>query len=66
MIESGDFTTASALAFLVFVLLYFPCIATVIAIGTEANWKWAFGTLIYNTTLAWVVAWIIYRIVLWI
>ncbi|MBE6181169.1 MAG: ferrous iron transport protein B [Rikenellaceae bacterium] len=66
MIESGDFTTASALAFLVFALLYFPCIATVIAIGTEANWKWAVGTLIYNTVVAWGVAWIVYRIVLWI
>jgi len=30
---SGDFTHASALAFLVFILLYFPCIATVAAIG---------------------------------
>lgn len=63
---SGDFTTASAMAFLVFILLYFPCIATVAAIGSEAGWKWAAGTLVYNTVLAWVAAWAVYRFVMWL
>lgn len=63
---SGDFTTASALAFLVFILLYFPCIATLAAIGSEAGWKWAAATLVYDTALAWVVAWGVYRFVLWL
>ncbi|MBR5850582.1 MAG: ferrous iron transport protein B [Alistipes sp.] len=57
---SGDFTTASALALLVFVLLYFPCIATIAAIKSELGWGWSIGALIYNTALAWVVAWIVY------
>ena len=59
-----DEETASALAFLVFILLYVPCIATVVAIGSEAGWKWAAASVVYNTALAWFVAWIVYRIVL--
>ena len=62
--ESGDFSTASAFAFLVFVLLYVPCIATVVAIGSEAGWRWATASVVYNTTVAWIVAWIAYRVAL--
>lgn len=61
LIASGDFTTASALAFLVFILLYIPCIATVAAIGSEAGWKWAALSLVYNTGLAWIAAWAVIR-----
>ena len=64
LLASGDFSTASALAFLVFILLYVPCIATVVAIGAEAGWKWAAASVIYNTALAWFMAWIVYRIAL--
>ena len=64
LLASGDFSTASALAFLVFILLYVPCIATVVAIGAEAGWKWATASVVYNTALAWFVAWIVYRIAL--
>lgn len=60
--SSGDFTPASALAFLVFILLYFPCIATIAAIGAEAGWRWAIGGMIYNTLVAWGIAWIFYQI----
>lgn len=59
---TGDFTAASALSFLIFALLYFPCIATIAAIGSEAGWKWAAGALLYNTVVAWGVAWIFYQI----
>ena len=38
--------------------------ATVAAIGAEAGWKWAAASVVYNTALAWFVAWIVYRIVL--
>ena len=60
---SGDFDTASALSLLVFILLYFPCIATIAAIGAEAGWKWAVGAVVYNTALAWGMAWLTYHIV---
>ena len=55
---------SSSPAFLVFILLYVPCIATVVAIGSEAGWKWAAASVVYNTAMAWLVAWIVYRIVL--
>lgn len=64
LIASGDFTRASALAFLVFILLYFPCIATIAALGAEAGWRWAAAAMLYNTLLAWVFAWITYNIAL--
>ena len=61
----APFTTASALGFLVFVLLYFPCIATLTAIVKETGtWKWAAFSIIYNTSLAWGFGWIVYRIAL--
>lgn len=61
----APFTTASALGFLVFVLLYFPCIATIAAIIKETgSWKWGIFSIFYNTSLAWVFAFIIYRIAL--
>ena len=62
LLASGDFSKASALAFLVFILLYVPCIATVVAIGSEAGWKWAVASIFYNTAVAWVVAWVVYHI----
>lgn len=60
-----DFTPASALAFLVFVLLYCPCLATTVAIVKEAgSWKYGAFSVIYNTLLAWVVAFVTYRVAL--
>ena len=61
----APFTPASAIGFMVFVLLYFPCIATISAIVKETGtWKYGLFSVLYNTTLAWGLAWIIYRIAL--
>ena len=50
-------TPAGALAYMVFILLYFPCIATFIAIKHETGgWKWALFTAVYTIVLAWVMA----------
>ncbi len=58
-----DFTPAIALAFMVFVLLYVPCIATITAIVKESgSWKYGAFTLVYNTAVAWVLAFIVYQI----
>ena len=55
-------TPAAALAFMVFVLLYFPCIATFVAIKNESgSWKWAVISAVYTIVLAWIVAFIVYR-----
>lgn len=53
----APFTSASALAFMVFVLLYFPCIATLAAIRRETgSWKYTAFSMVYNTALAWLLA----------
>lgn len=63
LIRSGNYSQASALAMMIFVLLYFPCIATITAIAQEAGgWRWALFSVVYNTLLAWVVAWGAYNI----
>ena len=63
LIASGIYSRAAALAMMIFVLLYFPCIATVSAIAQEAGgWKWALFSVVYNTLLAWVVAFAAYQI----
>ena len=62
-----DFNQANAIAFLVFVLLYFPCLASLIAIKQESgSWKWAAFSFLYNTIVAWCVAFIFYHIALWL
>ena len=49
----------AAVAFMIFVLLYFPCIATFVAIKNETGrWAWAWGICAYTMAVAWVVAWI--------
>ena len=56
-------TPAGALAYRVFILLYFPCIATFVAIKNESGgWKWAIITAVYTIILAWVAAFITFRI----
>ena len=64
LVASGDFSVASVLALLVFTLLYFPCVATIAAIAAEGGWKWAAVSVIYNTVVAWVVAFATYHIAL--
>ncbi|MDE5870152.1 MAG: ferrous iron transport protein B, partial [Muribaculaceae bacterium] len=55
------FTHSSALAFMVFVLLYFPCIATLAAISRETgSWRYALFSVIYNTGLSWILAYLTY------
>ncbi len=57
------FTTPTALSFMVFVLLYFPCLAVIAAIKRECeSWRWAIFSLLYTTGLAWVVSFLIFNI----
>ena len=56
-------TPAGALAYMVFILLYFPCIATFIAIKNEGGgWKWAIITAVYTILLAWVAAFVTFNL----
>lgn len=50
---------------MVFVLLYCPCLATIVAIVKESgSWKYGAFSIVYNTAVAWLVAFIVYRAVL--
>lgn len=61
----APFSPALAIAFLVFVLLYFPCIASIAAIVRETgSWKYGAFSIIYNTALAWLLSFITYRVAL--
>lgn len=58
-----DFTPLIAISFMIFVLLYFPCLASIAAIKQESgSWKWAAFSVIYNTGVAWVCAFLVYQI----
>lgn len=57
------FTPLIALSFMLFVLIYFPCIATISAIVHESkSWKWGLFVVIYTCVLAWIVAFVVYQI----
>ncbi len=57
------FTIPVALSFLAFVLIYFPCLAVIAAIKRESgSWRWALFSVLYTTSLAWVVSFIIYSV----
>lgn len=56
------FSPLVAFALMVFVLIYFPCVAVVAAIKKEANWGWAVFTMVYTTAIAWIAAFSIYQI----
>ena len=60
-----DFTPAVALSFMVFILLYCPCIATITAIAKETgSWAYAAFSIVYNTAIAWLAALAVYNIAL--
>ncbi|MCI5818771.1 MAG: ferrous iron transport protein B [Paraprevotella sp.] len=55
-------TPLIAFSYLLFVLIYFPCIATIAAIKSETgSWKWAMFTALYTTLLAWIVSAVFYQ-----
>lgn len=57
------FTPLVAISLLLFILIYFPCIAVFTAVGRESgSWKWALFLATYTTALAWVVSFAVYQI----
>ena len=54
---------AAVYGLLLFVLIYFPCIATIVAIRNESgSWRWASFAALYTTLLAWIVSAVVYQI----
>lgn len=56
------FTPLVAYGFMLFILIYFPCVAVIAAIKKESDWIWAIFTIVYTTGLAWLVAFLTYQI----
>jgi ferrous iron transport protein B len=57
------FTPIVAFAFLIFILVYFPCIAVIAAVRKESgSWKWALFLALYTTALAWLLSFIVYQV----
>lgn len=60
---SPAFTPLIVISLLLFVLIYFPCVATIAAIKNESgSWKWAAFTVVYTTALAWIVSFVVYQV----
>ncbi len=61
-LKSSGMTPLTAFVLMVFVLLYVPCIAAVVAIGKETgSFKWAFFSIAYTFVIAWVTSFVVYR-----
>nr|WP_321514089.1 ferrous iron transport protein B [uncultured Pseudodesulfovibrio sp.] len=56
------FTKASALALIIFTMLYAPCFVTVVTMARESSWKWAAFSVVGSTTLAFGMAVVVYQI----
>lgn len=56
------FTPVTAYAFMVFVLLYFPCVATITTLRKEIGAKWAWYSVVQSLVLAWVLSFVIYQV----
>ena len=62
-IRADGITPLAGFCYLLFVLLYFPCIATIAAIKQESgHWKWALFTICYTCSLAWGMSFIVYQV----
>ncbi len=60
--NAQQFTPLATLSFLMFTLLYFPCIATITAIHSESgSWRWAVFSVLFSTGLAWIASFLLYQ-----
>ena len=62
MLREG-ITPMAAYAYLIFILLYFPCVATIVAIKNETgSWRWALFAASYTTIVAWITSALVFQI----
>ena len=58
-----DFTPLVAMCFMIFVLIYVPCLATIVAIVKESgSWRYGLFTLVYDTAVAWIISFVVYQV----
>ena len=63
LMAADGITPLAGYCYLLFVLLYFPCLATIVAIKNETgSWRWAFVAAVYTTAVAWVVSAAVYQL----
>ena len=63
IVAHSGITPRSAVAFMIFILLFFPCLGTLATIRSETGSRgWMWFTIIYNTSVAWLLAWLAYII----
>ncbi|MDO9511727.1 MAG: ferrous iron transport protein B [Bacteroidales bacterium] len=56
------FTSLTAISFMIFVLLYFPCMSTIVVIANESgSWKWGMFAIIYTSGIAWLASFVVYQ-----
>lgn len=56
------YTPLVAYSLMLFILIYFPCVAVIAAIRKELGWRWASFTVIYTTTVAWLISFAVFQI----
>ncbi len=61
-ISAAGFTPVTAFSFMIFVLLYFPCFATIATLRHEAGKGWAWFTVFHSLALAWLMSFLVYQI----
>ena len=61
-LSAAGFTQLTAFTFMLFVLLYFPCVATTVTLRREAGRGWAWFMVFHSLLLAWVISFIVYQI----
>lgn len=61
-ISAAGFTPLTAFSFMLFVLLYFPCIATIATLRREAGKQWAWFTVFHSLFWAWFISFVVYQI----
>ncbi len=63
LMRKDGMTPLTAYCYLLFILLYFPCVATIVAIKNEtSSWRWALIAACYTTLIAWVVSATVYQV----
>lgn len=63
IVDNSGITPRSAVSFMIFILLFFPCIGTLATIRSETGSRgWMWFTILYNTSIAWLLAWLAYLI----
>ena len=63
LMAADGITTLAAYCYLLFVLIYFPCVATIVAIKNETgSWRWALVAATYTSLLAWIVSALVFQI----